>query len=659
MDRRGLPAALLAGDLTPRVGQPPSDYESSHYQAIPAAPRIEEPASVAVGEASEGGSATQAHPPAEVGAAPTRDRSHSQDGPDPQIQAQLSNLTPGGSVRVRGSTSFVPSVRPWVRAELPQARGPFAATPLGPNGLPQASASARELAPPGMVPRDNSVADTKRRATTIAVSRSSGQLGARVNESAGAYHLWPGRNQDDNGIIPRLEGKSGTAMSAPVTPDVSKKMKKEKVRAFRTIRGLFSGGSSRKLASAAAAVKPTSSEASARTVNPSTTTAQQPAEESYAFSVVFGTKRGFCLAVECSCSCYQREPASGDRVLGSSVASSLSITLNGGSAQSGRPAIQRRDTLLVVPAEELRPLPRGVRCATCRHYPAQHKRYGQVHRIEADRDGVSIQGSFIGEQPTPEGLDSATRLALEKRRWFLNPNAGRDGEAFMLGALEVGKRVSIASSSQVFRGKMRGRDVAIKAIRCPSPVTTVAALLRLDEQQEPLLPFLLADQSQDSRSEFVLKFFGIVLDVPKTEVPASLIFEFADRGSLRDVLRDRMAIPARTTPDQPCAWAQFRQLALTAARGLWFVQDFLREHTSSTVTTGHGQVSSRAFFVTSDFRCKLGHVGFLGLRGTGKPDAGQHAVRTSSSVALRNYRGAYEYVAPELFLGGRGGAPAE
>eukprot|EP01128_Nolandella_sp_AFSM9_P000684 TRINITY_DN10825_c0_g1_i1.p1 TRINITY_DN10825_c0_g1~~TRINITY_DN10825_c0_g1_i1.p1 ORF type:complete len:823 (-),score=218.56 TRINITY_DN10825_c0_g1_i1:212-2566(-) len=184
--------------------------------------------------------------------------------------------------------------------------------------------------------------------------------------------------------------------------------------------------------------------------------------------------------------------------------------------------------------------------------------------------------------------------AMQSHSWELDP-----------GDLEFVKSLGSGTSGEVFKGLLRAKPVAVKVLKSSNSDK---------EKTEFIAEFSII---ATLKSPYIVHFFGASVKDKLT-----LVMEFCERGSLYDVLQDNVTI----------SWTLAFQMLEEVVRGIKSLHE-------SNPPIMHRDLKTLNVLVTSDFHCKL-------------CDFGLARFDTSSNLGtLKNCRGTYAYIAPEVYAG--------
>ncbi|XP_072291049.1 mixed lineage kinase domain-like protein [Eucyclogobius newberryi] len=140
----------------------------------------------------------------------------------------------------------------------------------------------------------------------------------------------------------------------------------------------------------------------------------------------------------------------------------------------------------------------------------------------------------------------------------------------------------VTSTSEVYKGKFHGFDVAIKRF-IDQEDTTLREINKVFTKE--------VETMRNFESPNILRMFGICVKNQEGPNPEFLIImEFCEKGSLRDVLDSDCKLP----------WIRKARMCLDAAQGLY------RLHQTEAKSKVHGCINSYKFLVAEGYRVKLG-----------------------------------------------------
>ncbi|XP_063293387.1 mixed lineage kinase domain-like protein [Pelobates fuscus] len=179
--------------------------------------------------------------------------------------------------------------------------------------------------------------------------------------------------------------------------------------------------------------------------------------------------------------------------------------------------------------------------------------------------------------------------------------------------LTVGELVIERPSHFLYRGEYHKGPVAIKVLKGQLIKDNDYVRKVFQSESETMKKFECGN---------ILRLFGICIDNSKSEPCYSLVMEFCEKGTLRDLLNRERGLP----------WEQRVSMVLDAARALY------RLHHSEMKAILHGSLSSSKFLVDGTYCLKL--AGFE----LSKTESSMR--RTSNSEKRKNSIG-WAYMAPE------------
>mmetsp|Transcript_47445 Transcript_47445/g.122778 ORF Transcript_47445/g.122778 Transcript_47445/m.122778 type:complete len:663 (+) Transcript_47445:232-2220(+) len=222
---------------------------------------------------------------------------------------------------------------------------------------------------------------------------------------------------------------------------------------------------------------------------------------------------------------------------------------------------------------------------------------------------------LLGDDATKaKGID-ATQLEVELKSAGEMELTGEGGSNSLLDfdLVEIHRLIGVGGNAKVYKGKNKGRDVAVKVVEC----------VFLDD-------FTVADYAREARisgmlkgSENVVKMEGFVIDPPFIY----LVYELCEKGSLRKVLDQSSNLPMKTKV----------RYALEAAKALEYLHFFdlaragLR---TDEIGFAHCDVKSLNYLVSRDDVVKLTDFGDC---------------QASGEVALAR-KGSPHWMAPEVVI---------